>query len=64
MAAMSFGRYVISSWGGSALYVLENGEFTVLAGELDAPADIGFDSKRKRVLVPLFNQNKVVILPL
>lgn len=58
------GRYVVSSWGGSAIYVLEDGKFSVLAEDLDAPADIGFDSKRKRVLVPLFKQNKVVILPL
>ena len=58
------GRYVISSWGGSALYVLENGRFSVLAEALDAPADIGFDSARQRILVPLFKQDKVVILPL
>ena len=57
-------RYIISSWGGSALYILENGKYSLLATALDAPADIGFDSKRQRVLVPLFKQNKVVILPL
>ncbi|GMR08270.1 MAG: ATP/GTP-binding protein [Gammaproteobacteria bacterium] len=59
------GRFLISSWGGSAIYVLKKGNtFTVLADSLDAPADLGFDTKRNRVLVPLFKQNKVVILPL
>ena len=54
----------MSSWGGSAIYALnKNNEFTVLADTLDAPADIGFDSKRQRLLIPLFKQNKVVILP-
>ena len=58
------GRFITSSWGGSALYVLnKDGKFSVLADSLDAPADLGVDTKRNRVLIPLFKQNKVVILP-
>ena len=34
-----------------------------MADALDAPADIGIDTRRHRVLIPLFKQNKVVILP-
>lgn len=59
------GRLLMSSWGESALYVLNNkGIYSILAGSLDAPADLGFDSKRQRILIPLFKQNKLVFLPL
>lgn len=59
------GRFLISSWGGSAIYVLNrDNTFSVLMDSLDAPADLGFDTKRNLVLVPLFKQNKVVFLPL
>ena len=59
------GRFLLSSWGGSAIYALNrNRKFSVLADSLDAPADIGVDTKRKRLLIPLFKQNKVVIFPI
>jgi hypothetical protein len=58
------GRLLVTSWGGSALYAMDKkGKFSVMADSLDAPADIGIDTKRHRVLIPLFKQNKVVILP-
>jgi len=59
------GRLVISSWGGSAIYALNtDNTYSVLMDSLDAPADLGFDTKRNRILVPLFKQNKMVFLPL
>jgi len=58
-------RIILSSWGGSAIYEMKNdGTFTVLADSLESPADLGVDLKRNRLLVPLFNKNEVVILPL
>ncbi len=58
------GRFVVSSWAGSAIYVLnENNTWNLLADSLDSPADMGFDTKRNRLLVPLFKKNKVAILP-
>lgn len=52
--------FVVSSWDGKALYRGQfGGEFKEIAGELTAPADIGFDSKRNRVLVPRFQDNRV-----
>jgi len=58
------GRFLLSSWGGSAIYALnKDNSFTVFANALDAPADLGIDTKRKRLLIPLFKENKVVILP-
>jgi hypothetical protein len=36
------------------------GYFSQVQGNLPAPADFGYDSKRKLVVVPLFNDNKIV----
>lgn len=59
------GRFLISSWKGSAIYILNNDNtFSVLMDSLDAPADMGFDTKRQRVLVPLFRQNRLIFIPL
>ncbi|MCI5166111.1 MAG: hypothetical protein D3903_08435 [Candidatus Electrothrix sp. GM3_4] len=58
------GRLIVSSWAGSAIYALgKDGKFTVLANKLVSPADLGVDTKRHRLLVPLFKENKVLILP-
>ncbi|MEZ4270678.1 MAG: hypothetical protein R3C68_04370 [Myxococcota bacterium] len=63
--ALDNARYIVSSWSGSALYKRgDDGLFTLLADALEAPADIGYDSKRRRVMVPLFNSDTLVILPL
>ena len=59
------GRLLISSWDESAIYILnKNNTYSILADSLDAPADLGFDTKRNRVLIPLFKQNKLVFLAL
>lgn len=59
------GRLIMSSWAGSALYILnKDNSYSILADGLDAPADLGFDSKRQRVLIPLFKQDKLVFLQL
>lgn len=61
----SNGHFLVSSWDGSAIYRLNDDDtFSPMAENLDAPADLGIDTKRNRLLVPLFKQNKVVILPL
>ena len=52
------------AWDGSAIYAMnKDNTFTVVSSDLDAPADLGIDTKRKRLLIPLFKENKVVILP-
>ena len=52
----------MSSWEGGAIYKGKpGGEFAPVVPHLESPADIGWDSKRKRVLVPLFNENAVEI---
>ena len=58
-------RFLITSWDGAAIYILgKDGEYTTLADGLDSPADIGLDTKRNRVLIPLFQLDKVILLSL
>jgi hypothetical protein len=56
---------LVSSWQGSAIYRGSlGGKFEVAFAGLAGPADFGFDSKRKRVLVPRFMANAVEIYDL
>jgi sugar lactone lactonase YvrE len=51
-------EFVVSSWEGAALYRgTLGGEFKEIIGGLKAPAGIGYDTKRQRVLVPRFQEN-------
>ena len=53
---------LVSSWGSkSVLMGKPGGVFEPIIEDLRAPADLGFDSDRKRVLVPLFQDNAVLI---
>ena len=56
------GGFVMSSWGDQCLYLVggDGNVHRILEG-IEAPADLGFDAGRNRVLVPLFNANQVVI---
>jgi sugar lactone lactonase YvrE len=55
------GGALVSSWEGSAIYRWSPSGAEELMSGLNAPADIGLDTKRKRVLIPLFNDDAVVI---
>jgi hypothetical protein len=62
---ISGGKTLVSSWEGKAIYsVAADGTATEVIGGLDEPADIGFDTKRSRLLIPLFGKNTVEIRPL
>lgn len=51
---------LVSSWEGSAVFRGKlGGTFEVVVAEQKSPADIGWDSKRSRVLVPHFMTNLV-----
>lgn len=53
-------RFFVSSWESKSVWAGKAGEaFTELFTELNAPADVGFDSKRNRLLVPRFMDNQV-----
>jgi len=59
------GGFMMSSWGDSAVYrVGHDGKVTKAVTGVEGPADIGYDPRRNRVLVPLFNANEVLIHPL
>jgi outer membrane protein assembly factor BamB len=55
------GTFLVSSWDGKAVYRGKDNQFTVALANIDAPADIGYDTKRHRLLVPHFNENVVSI---
>jgi sugar lactone lactonase YvrE len=52
-------RLLITSWADSSLDVFENGAATPIARDLPSPADIGVDTKRNRVAIPLLMENRV-----
>lgn len=58
-------QLLVSSWDGQAVYKGPmGGPFAVVVDSVESPADIGYDSKRHRVLIPLFNGNAVRIVPM
>ena len=57
------GRLLVTPWGGSAVYaVAVDGSVDIVAENLLAPADLGYDAGRGVVMIPLFNDDAVVIL--
>jgi sugar lactone lactonase YvrE len=59
------GTLLVSSWEGKAVYRKPaDGEATVLIGDIASPADIGYDAKRRRVLVPVFTEDRLMIRPM
>lgn len=56
------GGFLFSSWGESAVFhVAADGDVQRVVEDVEAPADIGYDARRGRVLIPLFNANEVLI---
>jgi len=54
------GSLLVSSWEARAVYRLTiTGSWAVAVDSVEAPADIGYDSRRQRVLIPLFTANEV-----
>src|SRR4051812_821194 len=48
------GRIAVSSWADSAVYIISNGTMTKAITGVEAPADIGVDTKRGLIAVPRF----------
>lgn len=58
----SDGQVLVSSWEKSTVFIgTPDGQFSPLLADLKSPADIGYDSKRGQVMVPLFTENVVQI---
>lgn len=59
------GSLLISDWETSAVYRIDpQGNVTKVLEDVESPADIGWDGKRGRLLVPSFNRDQVLIVPL
>ena len=56
------GEFMVSSWDGKTVYRGKPDQWKDLALDLESPADIGWDSKRNKLLVPLFNADAVTIV--
>jgi sugar lactone lactonase YvrE len=57
--ALGDGRFVVSTWTDSSLFVLDGDKITKLVGGLPAAADIALDRERGRIAVPLLTENRV-----
>jgi len=54
-------RILVSSWADSTVSSYESGQEVKVITGVPSPADIGFDGKRRRVLIPVFTGNRVEI---
>ncbi|HXL53950.1 MAG TPA: hypothetical protein VN945_12530 [Gemmatimonadales bacterium] len=54
-------RLLVSSWSDSTVSSYETGQEVKVITGVPSPADIGYDAKRKRVLIPVFSGNRVEI---
>lgn len=65
LARLDDGRLLVTSWADSSVYAVRaDTVMTRLVTGVEAPADLGVDTRRGRLLVPLFNQNRVVVYEL
>jgi sugar lactone lactonase YvrE len=59
------GDALVSSWEGSAVYRGKpGGDWKAVVENVKSPADIGYDAKRHRLLIPIFQGNTVIIQPM
>ncbi len=60
------GTLLVSAWNDSSIHRLATGDtaWSRWAGGIVSPADIGFDTRRRRVLIPVFQSDRVEIRPL
>lgn len=54
-------RIFVSSWADSTVSAYETGQEVKVITGVPSPADIGYDAKRNRVLVPIFSGNRVEV---
>jgi hypothetical protein len=59
------GRFLVASWNDSSVRIVGNGFNRRVASNVIGPADIGFDTKRNRLAVPvgLLNQMQLWQMP-
>jgi sugar lactone lactonase YvrE len=55
------GKILVSSWNDSTVSTYETGDEVKLITGVPSPADIGYDGKRNRLLIPIFTGNRIEI---
>ena len=55
------GKILVSSWSDSTVASYETGQEVKIITGVPSPADIGYDAKRNRVLIPVFTGNRVEV---
>ena len=55
------GKVVVSSWADSSITRFDSTQGTKIIAGVPSPADIGYDPKRNRVLIPILTGNRVEI---
>ena len=55
------GKIVVSSWTDSSITRFDSTQGTKIITGVPSPADIGYDAKRNRVLIPILNGNRVEV---
>ncbi|HEY8073088.1 MAG TPA: hypothetical protein VIF62_03245 [Labilithrix sp.] len=62
LVALPSGDLLVTSWEGKAIYRGKpGGEFKPLVEDVTSPADIGYDTKRSRLLVPSFEKDEIFV---
>ena len=65
LLSLDDGSIITSSWEAEAVFHISPSKAVkTLIDGIEAPADLGLDTQRNRVLIPMFKANEVVILPL
>ena len=62
---MPDGALLISSWEDSSVVMIRAGEpmYAVVERGMPSPADIGWDARRHRLLIPIFTGNRIEVRP-
>ena len=59
------GSILVSSWATNSVHKVSGGsEPTVVVDNVPTPADFGYDTKRNRLLIPIFTQDRLVFVDL
>lgn len=65
LVAAPDGTFLISSWSAGSIYRgFKDGPFEAIISGLESPADLGYDTRRKRLLVPLLSGHALAIFEL
>ncbi|MFD2435246.1 hypothetical protein [Modicisalibacter luteus] len=55
---------LVTSWKGKTVYRVKDGQVNTVAKGIQSPAQVGYDEKRGRMLVPSLRENRVLVYPL